>query len=90
LLTIQHTHYGRGISHWRRIAREGIPEGERNTTLASLTGHLLWHGVDPEVVTALMLGWNAFHCRPPLPEDEVVRTVESITRIHLRGEGERH
>jgi hypothetical protein len=25
-------------------------------------------------------------CQPPLPEDEVVRTIESIARLHLRDE----
>ena len=39
----------------RRLAREGVPEGQRNSTIASLTGHLLWHGVDPEV--ALEFCW---------------------------------
>jgi hypothetical protein len=42
---------GHPISHWRRLLREGVGEGERNTSIASLAGHLLWHGVDPEVAT---------------------------------------
>jgi hypothetical protein len=79
---------GHPLAHWRQLIREGVPEGERNNTIASLAGHLLWHGVDPAMALDLLLCWNAVRCRPPLPEDEVARTVESIARLHLRREGE--
>jgi hypothetical protein len=75
---------GHPLAHWRTLVAEGVAEGERNTTIASLAGHLLWHGVDPVVVLDLLLSWNARRCRPPLSEDEVARTVESITRLHQR------
>jgi hypothetical protein len=73
---------GHPLSHWRRLLREGVGEGERNNTIASLAGHLLHHGVDPEVATELLLAWNATRCRPPLEPEEVVRTLESIARLH--------
>lgn len=79
---------GHPLSYWRRLVREGVTEGERNNTIASFTGHLLWHDVDPDVVTELMLCWNFFRCRPPLTDEEVVCTVESITRLHQRHEEE--
>lgn len=78
------TSLGHPLAHWRTLVREGVDEGERNDTIASLTGHLLWHGVDPVVVLDLLLAWNARRCRPPLSEDEVARTVESIVRLHRR------
>ncbi|MBI4756535.1 MAG: primase C-terminal domain-containing protein [Betaproteobacteria bacterium] len=53
-------------------------QDSRNDTLASLAGHLLWHGVDPVVALDLLLARNAFRCRPPLSEDEVARAVDSI------------
>ena len=74
----------RTVAHWRRFVGAGVEEGERNNSIASLCGHLLWHGVDPEVVMELLLCWNAVRCRPPLDAAEVVRTVESITRLHER------
>lgn len=77
---------GHPLSHWRRLLRDGVAEGERNNSIASLAGHLLWHGVDPEVATELLLAWNATRCRPPLEPEEVVRTVASITRLHQQGE----
>jgi len=78
-------HAGHSRMHWRRLVRDGVAEGERNATLASLTGHLLWRGVDPDVVLELMLSWNRTHCRPPLPDDEVARVVQSIAGLHGGG-----
>ena len=72
---------------WRDLLRRGVSEGERNATIASLTGHLLWHGVDPEAIAELLLCWNRVRCRPPLDDDEVARTVDSIRRTHERHGG---
>ena len=78
-------HAGHSRMHWRRLIRDGVAEGERNATLASLTGHLLWRSVDSEIVLELMLSWNRTHCRPPLPDDEVARVVQSIAGLHGHG-----
>jgi len=77
---------GHTLIYWRELLREGVQEGERNNTTASITGHLLWHGVDPDVALELMLCWNRIRCRPPLDDVEVARTVQSITRLHERHE----
>jgi hypothetical protein len=82
------THRGHPLAHWRGLLREGVAEGERNNAIASLAGHLLWRGVDPEVTAELLLSWNATRCRPPLPVDEVLRTVDSIVRLHQREQDE--
>jgi len=74
--------HGRGLEGWRALVRDGVAEGMRNSTIASLCGHLLWHGVDPEVALELLLAWNRVRCRPPLPDEEVARTVASIARLH--------
>lgn len=76
--------HGHPMSFWRDLARRGVQAGNRNSTIASLTGHLLWHGVDPEVVTELLLAWNRWRCRPPLSDEEVVRTVTSIEQTQRR------
>jgi len=73
---------GHPLKHWRTLVREGIEEGQRNASLASLTGHLLWHGVDPQVALELLLTWNRLRCRPPLPDEEVGRVVNSIAQLH--------
>ena len=71
---------GHSTSYWRTLVREGVEEGARNATLASLAGHLLWHGVDADVVLELTLSWNRVRCRPPLPDAEVAAVVDSIAR----------
>ncbi len=78
--------HGHPMAHWRALAKDGVVEGSRNSTIASFAGHLLWHGVDPEVVTELLLCWNRVLCRPPLGDDEVLRTVRSIARLHAERE----
>jgi bifunctional DNA primase/polymerase-like protein/primase-like protein len=77
---------GHTAAYWRQFVREGVPEGERNNGIASLTGHLLWHGVDPDVVQELLLCWNRVRAQPPLDDEEVVRIVQSITRLHEQEE----
>ncbi|RMD78796.1 MAG: DNA primase [Gammaproteobacteria bacterium] len=79
---------GHPVAYWRALVREGVEEGARNSTLASLTGHLLWHGVDPYVALELLLAWNRVRCRPPLPDEEVAKVVASIARLHEREEQE--
>jgi len=73
---------GHPLAHWRRLVREGVAEGARNSTIASLAGHLLWHGVDTQVVLELLRAWNRARCRPPLEDEEVARVVESNARRH--------
>ena len=80
-------HPGHGAAHWRSLIKEGIAEGQRNATVASLAGHLLWHGVDLEVVRELLLSWNVTRCRPPLSDEEVSRTVDSVKRTQDRHDG---
>ncbi len=75
---------GHPLTHWRTLAAEGVAEGQRNSTLASFAGHLLWHGVDRDVVLELLLCWNRIKCRPPLPDREVASVVDSIDRLHQR------
>jgi hypothetical protein len=82
------THRGHPMVYWRALVRQGVAEGERNNTIASLTGHLLWHEVDPEVVLELLLSWNRVRCRPPLDDEEVARTVESVRHTHFRHRSE--
>lgn len=75
---------GHSRDYWRGLVRDGVEAGRRNSSLASFIGHLLWQGVDPDVIMELMLAWNRVRCRPPLSDDEVIRTVRSIERTHER------
>ncbi len=75
---------GHPAAYWRALVRRGVGEGERNSMIASLAGHLLWREVDEPVILELLLCWNRIRCQPPLSDDEVAATVESIARTHLR------
>lgn len=88
-LTEDQDRRGHPVAYWRSLLKRGVDEGERNNTIAALAGHLLWHGVDVDVCTELLLCWNAVRCRPPLSDDEVVRTVGSIAHLHERRSAER-
>lgn len=79
---IQGPRAGRSIMDWRRLVQEGVAQGQRNSTIASLTGHLLWRKVDPEVALELLLAWNRMRCRPPLDDAEVEQVVASIAKLH--------
>ena len=74
-------------AEWRALVAGGVDEGQRDCTVAKLCGHLLRRFVDPFVVLELMQCWNATRCRPPLPEQDIVKTVDSICARELRRRG---
>ncbi len=60
---------------------EGIPAGQRNDSLARITGAMFAKGLDYDETLNLCLAWNPRNS-PPLPEQEVKTTVESIFKKH--------
>jgi Bifunctional DNA primase/polymerase, N-terminal/Primase C terminal 1 (PriCT-1) len=75
------------VAEWRALVADGVSEGQRDCTVARLSGHLLRRFLDPFVVLDLMQCWNAQRCQPPLPEDDVTRIVNSICARELRRRG---
>ena len=75
---------GRPVGEWRSLVAQGVPQGQRNDSLASLTGHLLHKDVDPFVVLDLLICWNRVKTRPALSDEEVAQTVDSIAGRELR------
>jgi hypothetical protein len=75
---------------WRALVGEVALEGQRNRTLASLTGHLLRNRIDPWVALDLLRAWNRTHCSPPLGDVEVTATVRSIARREIARRESRH
>jgi hypothetical protein len=73
--------------NWRRLIADGVSEGGRNEAIARLAGHLLRKYIDPYIALDLCRAWNVHRCRPPLPDQEVTRTVESIATCELRRRG---
>jgi hypothetical protein len=74
-------------AEWRELVANGVAEGSRNSRVTKLTGHLLRRFLDPFVVLDLMQCWNAARCRPPLPEEDVERIVDSICAKELQRRG---
>ena len=82
-----HAFSGHTTEHWCSLIADGVNEGARNQSIASLAGHLLWHRVDPEVTRELLRAWNEARCRPPLDDAEVETVVQNILRAHQRQQG---
>ena len=57
-----------------------INEGGRNTTLASLAGSLRRRGGSREAILAAIQVENTTRCTPPLPDDEVDKIADSVSR----------
>lgn len=70
----------RDSSYWRDIAF-GVSEGERNQSLASISGYLLRRYVDENLVYGLVTAW-AQTCNPPINQGEVNKTFKSILKKH--------
>lgn len=75
----------RDASHWSEICY-GVGEGQRNSSLASITGLLLYRGVPIEAVTGLLWCWNNNN-DVPMDEKEFKKTLDSILKKHLDGGG---
>ena len=67
------------LQAWVKQLRETFHEGARRKALLRIVGKLATiPGNDPQIITELMLAWNAVRCLPPLPESEVASVVEDI------------
>lgn len=63
--------------NWVEELLKGVEEGQRNDSLARLSGHYFGKGLTFEETKLILLDWNKRN-KPPLPEEEVLRTIESI------------
>lgn len=60
-----------------------VNSGQRNSTLAQLTGKWIGAGLDDEEIELLAKSWNEKN-NPPLPFKEVLTTIKSIRKTHER------
>jgi hypothetical protein len=75
---------GDGSSHI--VGESSIPEGKRNTELASIAGQLRRNGADFSKMRAELIAVNQRRCTPPLPDYEVDAIAKSIAN-YLVGDG---
>jgi hypothetical protein len=78
---------GHAVPDWAALLAAGVSEGARDETVTRIAGHLLRRYVTPHVVVELLQVWNAMKCRPPLPDRDVLRIVNSIAGKELRRRG---
>jgi integrase len=64
---------------WYTQALKGAKEGQRNDLAARLAGRYLAMGMSRSETEVFMLAWNKKN-KPPLPEAELIRTINSIAR----------
>lgn len=67
-----------GQSYWSKLWT-GASEGTRNDTAAKLAGRLMGRGMAEEEVIQILSLWNLRNS-PPMTENEVTQTVNSISR----------
>jgi len=68
---------------WRKLA-QGVPEGYRNMSAASLMGLLLRKRINPVLATMLVIAWNREFNKPPMDDKEVIRICESIAKREVQ------
>jgi len=73
-----------GKGSWVAMLAAGIPNGQRNQTLASLIGHLLNRDIDVHLAAHLLHLVNRADCTTPLDSLEVEKIVGSIAGRELR------
>src|SRR5262249_44771115 len=79
LKLLQEAMYKRNASASSEVG-ESIPDGERNGTLTSLAGSMRRRGMDAAEIEPALLAVNARRCKPPLPENEVRKIANSVSR----------
>ncbi|MEN6385899.1 MAG: bifunctional DNA primase/polymerase [Phycisphaerales bacterium] len=57
-----------------------IPEGYRNSTMASLAGHLRSLGMEAPIIYEALSDINSRRCVPPLDDKEIKKIAHSISR----------
>ncbi len=68
---------------WQNEILEGVVDGGRNNAAASLAGRFFNKDLSVPEITEILLMWNERN-DPPLPEEEIIRTVSSMGARHRR------
>lgn len=65
---------------------EGVGKGSRNQSLAELCGRWVGRGMEFDEILILAQAWNNQNS-PPLKDAELVTTIRSIMKAHIRNHG---
>jgi hypothetical protein len=91
-LTARSTNGGKGHDPVEWAARKAMKVSEyRDVAVRSIAGKLLRAiSLDPDFVLTLVLDWNACHCDPPLPDDEVEKIFNYVCEREAKRLEARH
>jgi archaellum biogenesis ATPase FlaH len=70
---------------YSEIIQKGCLQGERNDTAAKLIGHWFKCGMEEKEIWEMATVWNETKNKPPLPESELKRTLESVKKMDSHG-----
>ncbi len=79
------SHESREPINWQEVIST-IPKGKRNETLARYAGRLMARGFGGAESLLILKALNAYTCRPPLTDDEVLGIADSIAGRQLEKE----
>jgi hypothetical protein len=68
--------------YWMKLL-QGVGDGQRNVSTASLSGYLLRHGIDPHIALELVFLWNERN-DPPEEKEAIKTTFNSILRTEIK------
>jgi hypothetical protein len=69
---------------WHAVLAQPIPNGQRNSSLASVAGKLIACHLDPILAADLLMCVNLARCDPPLDREEVETILLSVGSTHAR------
>ena len=69
-----------------KILSEGTSQGGRNNTCIAIASSLAQSGIEQEEALQMVFSWNTLN-EPPLPDYEVIRTVQSGFQMAHEGRG---
>ena len=62
-----------------------VNEGSRNDMLFKIASSLQAKGAEDDVILATLQGYNETRCNPSLPDDELLKIVQSVTSKYEKG-----
>lgn len=70
----------------KKLLEEGVGKGGRNNTCIAIASSLAQSGIEEEEARDMVLSWNTLN-DPPMPDREVIRTVQSGYQMAHEGRG---
>jgi hypothetical protein len=77
----------KSTAQWHETLSGTIRNGTRDCTITSIAGKLLHFGMDIVLINDLLGCVNIARCKPPLPDADIKRILQSVVETHVRKHG---